>query len=131
MGGFTDYFEERVLNHVFGKADLTPGVIYVGLSAAEPCDDGSGLDEPDGNGYVRVQTTPSDWSAAADGSITNLSEINFSMATGSWGTITHFALFDAATGGKILSYGQLSNPVSVDTGGLARFAIGELSISLD
>lgn len=131
MGGFSDYWENKILDHIFGKSSYTPPTIYVGLSTADPTDAGSGLAEPSGNGYARVQTSSSDWNAASNGSLENAGNITFAQATGNWGTITHFALFDAATAGNMLAYGALNQPRSIGESDTARFEAGDLQISLD
>ncbi len=131
MSGFADYWENEILDHLFGKGNYTPPTIYVGLSTAEPNDDGSGLAEPSGNSYARAQTAPSDWNAASGGSLDNAGDITFPAATGSWGTITHFALFDAATGGNLLAYGQLNQSKSIVASDIVQFSSGDLDISLD
>jgi len=131
MGSFSNYWENKILDHIFGKASYTPPTIYVGLSTTDPLDDGSGLAEPLSNGYGRTQTSASDWNAASAGVTNNANEIIFSEATGSWGTITHFALFDAATGGNMLCYGALSQSRAIVSGDKARFTAGDLSVSLD
>jgi hypothetical protein len=131
MGGFSDYWENKILDHIFGKGNYTPPTIYVGLSTTDPTDDGSGLTEPSGNGYTRVQTFASDWNAASNSTLDNSSDITFTQATGNWGTITHFALLDAATAGNMLAYGVLSQPKSISESDTARFEAGDLDISLD
>ena len=134
MGSFSDYWENEVLDHLFGKGSYTPPTIYVGLSTADPGDYGSGLTEPSGNGYARVQTSGSDWSTASGGSLSNANDITFAEATGSWGTVTHFALFDAAPGGNMLAHGALSAAKSIGSGDTAKFAggsPGDLQVSLD
>jgi hypothetical protein len=131
MGSFSNYWENKILDHIFGKGNYTPPTIYVGLSTADPLDNGSGLAEPLGNGYARTQTSASDWNAASSGVTNNANEIIFSEATGSWGTITHFALFDAATSGNMLCYGALSQSRAIVSGDKARFAAGDLNVSLD
>ncbi len=131
MGSFTDYWENEILDHIFGKGSYTPPTIYVGLSTADPLDDASGLAEPSGNGYARVQTSASDWNAASGGSLDNANAITFAQATGNWGTITHFALFDAATGGNMLAHGALNPPKAIDSSDTARFEAGDLDMSLD
>jgi hypothetical protein len=131
MGGFSDYWENKILDHIFGKGSYTPPTIYVGLSTADPTDAGSGLAEPSGNGYTRVQTSACDWNAASNGTLKNSSDIIFNQATGNWGTITHFALFDAATTGNMLAYGVLSQSKSISESDTARFEAGDLQISLD
>ena len=131
MGGFSDYWENKILDHIFGKSSYTPPTIYVGLSTADPTDTGSGLAEPNGNGYARVQTSASDWNAASNGSLDNTSNITFAQATGNWGTITHFALFDAVTTGNMLAHGELSQSKTISESDTARFEAGDLDISLD
>ena len=131
MGGFSDYWENKILDHIFGKGSYTPPTIYVGLSTADPTEDGSGLAEPSGNGYAREQTSASDWNAASNGSLDNAGNITFAQASGNWGTITHFVLFDAATAGNMLAYGILSQSKSISESDTARFQAGDLRISLD
>ena len=141
MGSFSNHWENEILDHIFGKglynATLGTGgsypdvAIYVGLSTADPLDDASGLAEPSGNGYARVQTSSSDWNAASAGTIDNANELAFPEATGSWGTITHFALFDAATAGNMLAHGVLSQSKAINSGDTAKFAAGDLDVSLD
>ena len=130
MGSFSDYLENKFLDHLFGKGSYTPPAIYVALSAADPLDDGSGLAEPSGNGYARAQTTGADWNAASGGAIDNANAIVFSEATGDWGTITHFALMDAASGGNLLVHGTLSISKSISSRDTAEFAAGDLDVSL-
>jgi len=131
MGSFSDYWENKILDHIFGKGNYTPPTIHVALSTADPTDDGSGLAEPSGNGYQRVQTSASDWNAASGGSLDNATDITFPEATGNWGTITHFALFDAATAGNMLAHGALSQSKTIGSGDTAKFAAGDLDVSLD
>ena len=131
MGGFADHWENKILGHVFGKGSYTPPTIYVALSTADPLDDASGLAEPTGDGYARVQTSASDWNAADGGSLDNAADVTFPEATGSWGTVTHFALFDAADGGNMLAHGALGQSKSVSSSETARFETGALDVSLD
>ena len=131
MGSFSDHWEDEILDHLFGKGAYTPPTIYVGLSTADPGDDGTGLSEPSGNGYARKVTAASDWDAASGGAMDNANTIEFAEATGNWGTVTHFALFDAATSGNLLAHGSLTQSKTIDDGDTARFAAGDLDVSLD
>jgi hypothetical protein len=131
MGGFSKHWQDKILNHLFGKSVYVPPTIHVALSTADPLDDASGLAEPLGNGYVRVETSASDWSTATNGSLSNAGDIIFPKAAGNWGTITHFALFDAATGGNMLAHGALNQPKTVEDLYTAIFNAGDLNISLD
>lgn len=131
MGSFADYWENEILDHLFGKGNYTPPTIYVGLSTADPTDDATGLAEPSGNAYARVATSGANWNAASSGTIDNANDITFPEASGSWGTLTHFALFDAASGGNMLAHGSLSVSKSISSGDTAKFAAGDLDVSLD
>lgn len=131
MGSFADYWENKILDYIFSKNSYTQPTIYVGLSTSDPLDDATGLAEPNGNAYARVQTSASDWNTASGGSLDNVNDITFPQATGTWGTITHFVLFDAATSGNILAHGALSQSKTIDSGDTAKFETGDLDISLD
>jgi hypothetical protein len=131
MGSFSDHWENEILDHLFGKGSYTPPTIYVGLSTADPGEDGTGLSEPSGNGYARVGTFGADWNAASGGALDNANAIEFAEATGSWGTVTHFALFDASSGGNLLAHGALTQAKSIASGDTAQFAAGDLDVSLD
>ncbi len=131
MGSFSNYWENTILDHLFGKSNYTPPTIYVGLSTADPGDSGAGLNEPSGNGYARVQTEAADWNATVSGLLDNANTITFNSATGNWGTLTHFALFDAVSGGNMLAHGILTDAKTVGSGDTIRFVAGDLDVILD
>ena len=128
---FSDYWENKILDHIFGKSSYTaPAHIYVGLSLADPGDDGSGLSEPSGGSYVRVETSPSDWTAASGGVIENAVDITFPNPTGNWGLITHCALFDAASGGNFLAGTPLTSSYNVtETSEAPKFIAGDITVT--
>ncbi|NLH41306.1 MAG: hypothetical protein GX448_05655 [Planctomycetes bacterium] len=130
---FSDYWENKILDHIFGKAAYTaPTHIYVAASTADPGESGSGLSEPAGGNYARVETDPADWTAAADGQIENAAAITFPTPTADWGAITHVALFDAATGGHFLARGQLPTVQNIYSGGgPLELSAGGLAVTLD
>jgi hypothetical protein len=130
MGSFADFWEDKILDHLFGKGSYTPPTIYIGLSTADPADDASGLAEPVGNGYARVATTGATWEVASGGATQNAAAITFAVATGSWGTISHFALFDALTEGNMLAHEALGESQTITTNQIPRFAAGALDITL-
>ncbi len=126
----SNYEEEKILELLVGKTAHSTPTVYVGLSTANPDEDASGLAEPSGNGYARVDSTGL-WEAASGGTIQNASAITFPEASGSWGTVTHFALFDALSGGNMLAYAELDTPQAISSGQTFRFSAGALNISLD
>ncbi len=134
MGSFSDYLENEILDHIFGcttRNYTSPTNIFVALSTADPTDSGTGIAEPSGNNYARVSTAAANWTVSSGGSLDNATAINFPEASGPWGTITHFALYDGVTIGNMLGYGTLTIPKAIDNGDTASFAIGALDVSLD
>lgn len=126
----SDFLEDKLLDHIVKKTAYTPTACYLGLSTADPLDDASGLAEPSGGSYARKVTADTDWDAASGGSITNATDLSFIEATGDWGTITHFAIFDAVTAGNLLASGALSASKAVTSGNTARFLAGTITITL-
>jgi hypothetical protein len=120
----SNYEENRLLDYE------TSTVLWAGLSTADPLDDASGLAEPSGNAYARVEVPSSYWNAASGGSLTNATAISFPRATGSWGTLTHFALFDAATSGNMKRHGTLDASLAVTSGIRPVFAVDALTLVL-
>ena len=132
MGSGSDYLEIAVLDHVVGKTAFSIPTVYLGLSTADPLDSASGLAEPIGNGYARLATAGGDWDAAAAGATANAVIMTLGPASGgAWGTITHFALFDAVSGGNMLMHAALDTPRTVADTDSISFAIGALDITLD
>jgi len=131
MVGFSDYWENEILDHLFDKGVYTPPTIYVALSTADPGDGGAGISEPVGGSYARVETSNADWTDASGGAVSNADTIEFAQATSTWGTISHFALCDTATGGHLLACGPLANAKTVTAGDTVRFPAGDLAVTLD
>ena len=131
MGSFSDYTELAVLNHITGKSTFALPTVYIALSTASPLDSGAGMAEPSGSGYTRVTTSGASWNAAAAGSVANATDLTFPEASGSWGTISHFALFDAISGGNMLGWAALSAAKAIENGDTPKFAAGDLVIALD
>jgi hypothetical protein len=129
-GSLTNYAEAKILDHVVGKTSFTMPSVWVALFTAAPSDAGGGT-ECTGGSYARKSTDGADWAAASSGATSNAAAITFVTPTGSWGTVTHFALMDAATAGNMLAWADLTTPQAVGTGNTVSFAIGELDITLD
>ena len=126
MSAMSDYLENEILDHILGTGAYTsPTTVYVGLSTASFNDDNSGT-ELSGSGYAR-QTIA--FNAAASGTADNSGSVDFPAATGSWGTVSHFGLFDASTGGNLLIHGALTASKAVATGDILRVAAGDMDIT--
>ena len=126
MSAMSDYLENEILDHILGTGAYTmPTTVYVGLSTGSFADDNSGT-ELTGNGYARVAAT---FSAAASGTTSNSAAIEFSAATGSWGTVSHFGIFDAASAGNLLIHGAFTTGKAIDTGDILKISTGDLDIT--
>ena len=127
---FSDDAEAKVLDHVFGLATYTTPTLYLGVSTSDPTETGGGLSEPVGSGYARIATDPADWERFMN-VVDNANELTFAEATGSWGTITHFALYDAASAGNLVIYGALTTARSISAATTLRFPATNLTFTLD
>tara|TARA_R100001480_G_scaffold33147_1_gene44760 strand:- start:1091 stop:1486 length:396 start_codon:yes stop_codon:yes gene_type:complete len=130
MAGFSDYLEDKVLNHVFGGNSYTaPGTLYVGLFTAAPSDSGGGT-ECSGGSYARKSMPAMTVSGTSPTTATNGAAVEFATATGSWGTVTHVGVFDASTSGNLLGFAALTASKTVSSGDVFRFDAGDLDITL-
>jgi len=128
---YSDYLENKILDHLFGKTTYTaPATLYVGLCASVN-DAGTITGEPSGNGYARVAVTnnTTNWPDAASGTKSNGTEIAFPQASGTWGSVGYFFLADDPTAGNLIAWGELTggavSPVNEDT---PKFAVGAIEI---
>jgi len=111
----SSYLEQRLLNHAFRNTAYTPPTtLHLALFTSNPTKANTGT-EVSGGGYER---RPIAFSAAAiEGgmmTIKNPAEIPFAVATADQGLVTHFGIFDAATGGNLMAFEALS-PRTIQT----------------
>jgi hypothetical protein len=126
----TDYLENKLLDHQTGKTAYTMPSVWIGLFTVAPSDAGGGT-EVTGGSYARKSTAGADWAAASGGSTSNATVQTFVTASASWGTVTHFALFDAASGGNMLRWAALTTSKAIGSGDVASFPIGNLVLTED
>jgi hypothetical protein len=128
MSAMSDYLENEILDHILGTGSYTaPTTVYVGLSTGSFADDNSGT-ELSGSGYARVSAT---FSAAASGTTSNSAAIEFPAATGSWGTVSHFGIFDASSAGNLLIHGAFTASKTIASGDILKISAGDLDVSAD
>jgi hypothetical protein len=144
MAAMTDFLENKLVDHLFrGTSFTAPTALYVGLLTAAPSDTGGGT-EVTGGSYARVSWAPNgtNWtntqnsgtgvSSGTGGTTSNSGAITFPAPTANWGTISHFAIYDASTVGNMLWWGALTQSKTVNNGDAApSFQAGALSIQLD
>ena len=124
---FTNFLETEILDHVFaGAAYTAPSTKYIGLFTAAPGETGGGT-EVSGSAYARQTmafTTSGDTTS-------NNAAVEFPTATGSWGTITHVGIFDAASSGNLMVYATLTASKAIASGDVFRVPSGDLDITLN
>jgi hypothetical protein len=144
MAGFTNYLEDKIINHLFGDdtgasgADhyTAPTTWYVGLQTVTPTDSAAGT-EVTGGGYARQSAA---WTLAAGGTAqaSNTAALTWPAATTDWGTVITAGVYDAVSGGNFVAFETLTktdfttaNPKVVNTGDIFKIDAGNLKIQLD
>ena len=135
MAAFSDYLEGKIAQFIFKnnvEAFASPGDdLYVAAFTAD-----TGLEtnaptaEVSGGAYARQQVAAAGWTQAG-GQVENAADIEFPLATASWGTVTHVAVMDAATVGNVLYWGALTQSRLIDTNDQLKFAAGDLNVTHD
>lgn len=132
MSSFSDFLENKILDHVFGSvAYAAPVTFYLAAYTAAPSDAGGGT-EVTGGAYARVAITNNavNFPASAGGAKSNGTVITFPTATASWGTVTHLAIMDAASAGNQIGWSPLTLAKLIDTADTMSVPVGSLALSL-
>lgn len=131
----SDYLENKLLDHLLrNTAYSKPATLYFALFTADPGESGV-TGEVSGGSYARAAVTNDNTNfpqCALTGTPakTNGTTITFPTASASWGTVTHWAIYDAASGGtNMIAHGALPASRVVSSGDTPKFAIGALSIT--
>ncbi len=143
MPAMSDYLENAVIDQLFrGQAFAAPANLYIALFTAAPTAAGGGT-EVSGGGYARaaVASSLANWagtqgagtvaaSSGTSGTTSNNAQINFPTPTAAWGTVVAMGIFDAATGGNLLFFGNLSQSQVVGQGNPVYYSPAQLSLTL-
>lgn len=138
----SDYLENKMVDQLFrGQTAPTTSTLYVALLTAAPSDSGGGT-EVSGGSYARVAVTSSlaNWagtqsagsttaSSGTGGQTSNNIAITFPTPSATWGTATHFGIYDASTGGNLLFHGALSISKTINESDTVTFPVGTLSVT--
>lgn len=135
MSALSDYLEDELLDHLLRNAAYSrPATVYLALFTADPGESGN-TGEVSGGSYARAAITNNNTNfpqVAATGTPTksNGGIISFPTATGDWGTVTHWAIYDASSGStNMLVHGALGTPRFVKSGDTPKVAAGILSFT--
>jgi len=128
MAEFTNYLENKLLDHVLNNTSFTsPTTVYVGLFTATPTDTTSGT-EVSGGSYARQVLSVT---TASSGVVTSDADVTFPQATGNWGTIVALGIHDALSSGNLLMYTDLTTSKVIETGDILKVNSGSLTVTLD
>ena len=128
MAALSTFMENKIIDHMLrGQAYTVPGTIYLALFTTDPTEEDTGT-EVSGGSYARKALA---LDAGSGGITANTSLITFTTATASWGTITHFGIYDAVTSGNLLMHGALTTSKAVGSGDTFTVPAGNLDITFD
>lgn len=136
MSAASNYTETNVINALLrGVAFPLPAKTFLSLHTANPGEaGGSEVATASWPSYVRKDAAnggaiATGWGAPADGTTTNAQQILYpSSNAASAVTITHWAIYDAATGGNLLAYAPLNTPRTLQPGDVFVFDAGALTV---
>lgn len=146
-GGMSNYLCNKWIDLLFrAQAYTWPATTYVGYTITATTNATAGTEPLGGYTRVAIASSLTAWlstqgntaaSTGVSGRITNAAAITFPVPTADQGTADGWALFDAATAGNHLAYGDLLDSAgdptayTVNSGGSApRFEAGDLGITL-
>jgi hypothetical protein len=125
----SNYMETNLANWLRGNANM-PNTItsYLALYSSNPNDDNSGTEattliRPAGRIAVTF-TTP------VNGVMSNSTEIDFGVSNNDV-TITHFAIFDAQSGGNLIMYKNFASAKIIYTSDQVKWNAGALVVTFD
>ena len=143
MSAMSDYLENKLVDLTLrGQAFTAPATLYVSLHTTATTDAGGGT-EVSGGSYARVAVTANltnfagtqsagstTASTGTGGATSNNGTITFPSPTGNWGTVSHFGIWDASSGGNLLFHGALTTSKTINNGDAApSFAAAALAIT--
>lgn len=118
MGSLSNYGENAVIGHMCGTAYSPVATVYLALATSDPGETATGasMNEVANSGsYARTAIS---FSAAASRRVTQTGAVTFPQATGSWGTVSHWAIVDSATygAGNVLASGAFGTSKAIVSG---------------
>lgn len=142
MSAMSNYLENRIIDHIFrGFAFAVIPRTYISLHSSDPTEAGLTSNEVGGSGYTRAtqlsnavnwlssNSSASGESTGSSGQTSNNVAITFPTPNGDWGTVTHFGVWDAPTGGNMLLKGQLTLPRTINTADVVSFPVSTLVVN--
>lgn len=121
----SNYLEAALLNHVLRNSAYTsPTTVYLSCHTANPAE--TGANEVTGGSYARQAIA---FDAPVGNVVSNSAQIEFTGMPAT--TVTHLALWDAASAGNCLWDGAMAASRTLEAGDTLRFAAGTVDVDLD
>ena len=129
-GNLSTYYRTRIMNAVRRNLTATGFTPKIALCNGDPTGTGS---EFSGNNYSRISvsfTAPAQQTSGV-AQTQNSAEIVSAVSSGSWGNLTHLAIYDAASNGNCFAVIALSNTYTINTNSSVGFRAGALKFSIN
>lgn len=129
MAAFSNYMEDAITGWINGTTfPAAPTNTFVQLYSQDPTDAGSAT----GALYTRITYASGGWTRGTGGAgtLTNTNVITITSSAGSAATASHFAVFDASTGGNLIFHGALSTSKSIAVGDEVKFNASQLTLTV-
>lgn len=118
------YLRSALVKHAISKTAFTmPAGAYLALFTTDPTVAAVGV-EVVGGSYSRKSIT---WGTEANGRIANSNVLNFTNMPAC--TVTHWAIYDAATSGNMLYFGSFEIGIVRTAGQAIDLAAGNVEVS--
>ena len=131
MSRLTDYAENKLNDHIYGKATwAAPTAPSMALFTSDPGETGSLAGEVSGGNYNRIQIS-SLMGVSASGLSNNSSDIVFDTASLAWGSIAYVGIMPSTGGSNMMLHAPLLTPIYIDIGDVFRINANNLSSLAD
>lgn len=134
----SDYLEKALLDHKNNVTPYTaPSTIYLALFKSDPGEAGSGTEVSvtvDDTAYARKAITFAAATSGVGTAVSSNAQDFDAVVYGSGAaqyTVTHFATFDALTGGHLLEYNAFGAPIVRSVGKTLTLPAGSLTTALE
>jgi hypothetical protein len=136
MASYSDFAENKILNHSMGKESWTmPTTVAMALCTETPTDakTGATIVEAGYTGYARKVIAASALSAASGGEIKNSEALTFAECTASSSVVQSFGICDSSTkgAGNLIAWGTVTSVTISTTQTPANVAANALVVTLD
>lgn len=102
MSGFSTYASQKILAATLANTSFAVPATYIALFTSDPTDNNVTTNEVSGAWYARKATGAWSVPTGTGNSSSNNNAIVWDAVTGSAVTISHWAIYDAATSGNMI-----------------------------